>query len=59
MLYVKEKKTYGETTSTNSIDKCIVLNVGTMLFMGIVKNKIEEHMHEIRQLSELQADFTK
>ena len=34
-------------------------NASYKLFMGIVKNKIEEHMHEIRQQSELQAGFTK
>ena len=34
-------------------------NASFKLFMGIVKNKIEEHMHEIRQQSELQAGFTK
>ena len=27
--------------------------------MGIVKTKIKEHIHEIRQQSELQAGFTK
>ena len=34
-------------------------NASYKLFMGIIKNKIEEHMHEIRQQSELQAGFTK
>ena len=37
-------------------------NASYKLFMGIVKNRIEEHyqhMHEIRQQSELQAGFTK
>ena len=50
----KEKK-----PTVKQLRPIALTNASYKLFMRIVKHKIEEHMHEIRQQSEVQTGFTK